>query len=80
MTYPRYLFITHYWWTEGWFLDSPDDLDCTVDELIAMVDRSIAADHFPDPPRSEFNLTTDVTLVSVVNHYTHLKVTFGLLF
>lgn len=62
MIYPQYLYISYYWFSEGWFLDPRSN--CTVDEIIIAVNRSIAVDYFPEPAINETDSPTDVGTVS----------------
>ena len=39
-------------------------LNCTADDLVAMLNQSIAIDYFPDPLNDELDLPTDVGSVS----------------
>ena len=62
MTYPRYLYISFYFYSEGWYL-SPID-SCTIDEMINMVNLSIAVDYYPDTLPGDEDTPTDVGYVS----------------
>jgi hypothetical protein len=62
MLFPRYLFITYFWWSEGWWLEAASN--CTVDEVIAATDRTIAVGYFPEALREDRDNPTDVGSVS----------------
>ena len=55
MRYPRYVFISHYWYTEYWWtfpiLKGTDHTytpqNCTVRQLTDAIRGSLAVDHFP---------------------------------
>lgn len=61
MVFPRYLYITYYWWSEGWWLD---ESSCTEKEMIAATNRTIAIDYFPEALSENRDKPTDVGLVS----------------
>lgn len=62
MVFPKYLFITYYWFSEGWWLDSR--ANCEVSELIAATNGSIAVDYYPEALNDERDSPTDVGYVS----------------
>lgn len=40
--YPSYAFITHGWYSDGWYRNIPNDFDCTLNEILTQLDRVIA--------------------------------------
>ncbi len=62
MRFPRYMFISYYWFSQGWWLDPIDT--CTVSQLRTMTNRSIALYYFPEALSSELDSPTDVGVVS----------------
>ena len=63
MTYPRYTFISYYWYSSYWWTDIDDNTNCTVQELTDAIFRSLSVDHFPSPTEEEMSQTTDVGYV-----------------
>lgn len=66
MTFPRYTFISHYWWSEFWWTDQTDSF-CSVQQLTEAIFMSLAVDHFPTPSDEEMRAPTDVGYVSRYN-------------
>ena len=71
MTFPRYLFISYYQYSEFWWLtpvgnfsESMPNLECNEETLTNAIYRSLAVDYFPMPTAEEENSTTDVGYVS----------------
>ena len=77
MTFPRYLFISGYQYSEFWWTDDIRNVSaypppqCSQQELTDAIYRSLAVDYFPMPTAEEANTTTDVGYVSVFTctHY-----------
>lgn len=62
MRYPQYLWITYYWFSEGWWLDPI--ASCTAEELVVVINQTIAVDYYPDTLPDEQDNPTNVGFVS----------------
>ena len=75
MTFPHYLFISYYQYSQFWWINHIQDfsatypnLECNEQMLTDAIYRSLAVDYFPMPTAAEENATTDVGYVSRQMH------------
>ena len=74
MTYPRYVFLSYYWYSEFWWRDpitrgagyAYEPPFCTAEELERAIYRSVSPDYFPEARPEDVNVTSDVGYVSIV--------------
>jgi len=79
MTFPRYLFLSYYQYTEYWWTDpilrsmdhKYDPENCTVRELTDAIFGSLAMEYFPVATPGTENEPTDVGYVSGLSESSH---------
>ena len=49
MIYPRFVWMSYGWYTEGWWEDELENVDCTPEQMRMAIYRSLSFHHFPIP-------------------------------